>query len=63
MKFNWKKYINSRPDLSKKWNTSFKAKLHYYTFRKIDLLKKQIHKFYRKTIYSINSKKYLPKEK
>lgn len=32
-KFNWKKYIELRPDLKRNWNGPLRARIHYYFFR------------------------------
>jgi hypothetical protein len=38
-KFNWKKYLKSRPNLKKNWNGPARAWIHYNIFRKIDPFK------------------------
>jgi len=40
-KFNWKRYIKSRPDLKKNWNSPIRARFHFYTFRKSDDYKRK----------------------
>jgi len=36
MKFNWKEYIKSRPDLKKNWNGPVRAWIHYHSFLHLD---------------------------
>jgi hypothetical protein len=60
-KFDYKKYLESRPDLFENWNTPIKAWLHWKIFKKIDIffiylnknrLYKKFKKLFSKKIFS-----------